>query len=38
MSRHHVNKRSSASRFRGNVGRTKGLNMASAPMRGGWRI
>lgn len=38
MSRHAVNKGRSASKFRNNIGKTKGLNMAQAPMRGGWRI
>lgn len=32
-----ANKHRSAKRFRSNVGRTKGANMAT-PMRGGWRL
>lgn len=38
VKRGHVDKGSSASKFRGNVGRTNGLNVRSAPMRGGWRL
>lgn len=37
-SRRAVNKGASAAAFRGNVRRTAGANMASAPMRGGWRL
>lgn len=37
VSRHGVNKRHSAKRFRKSVQRTKGLNM-TAPMRGGIRL
>lgn len=36
--RYRVNKSASASRFRSNVGRTKGINLAPPPMRGGFRI
>lgn len=38
MSRHHVNKHSSARKFRGQVSRTKGPNVSAGPMRGGWRF
>lgn len=37
LSRGGVNKRRSASQFRGNVSRTKGANLIQ-PMRGGWRL
>lgn len=33
-----VNKGGSAKQFRGNVGRTNGINMRNAPMRGGFRL
>lgn len=36
--RHPVNKHQSAAKFRGNVHRTKALNMRAAPMRGGIRL
>ncbi|UDN67549.1 hypothetical protein [robinz microvirus RP_41] len=38
ISRHHVNKKRSASKFRHSVSRTHGKNIAQAPMRGGWRL
>ena len=38
FSRHPVNKHRSASKFRGNVGRTKAPNTSLTPMRGGWRL
>lgn len=38
LRRSPVNKRSSARKFRHSIGRTKGVNMAAAPMRGGWRL
>lgn len=38
MHRHHVNKHKAAKRFRHQVGTTKGINVAAAPMRGGWRL
>lgn len=38
ISRHGVNKGRSASKFRRSVGRTKGANIASSPMRGGIRL
>lgn len=38
LSRNHVNKGSSARKFRSNVGRTKAANVAPPPMRGGWRM
>lgn len=38
VSRKYVNKRSSAGKFKRNVSRTKGANVARAPMRGGWRL
>lgn len=37
LSRSPVSKTRSARRFRSNVGRTKGANLAT-PMRGGWRL
>ena len=37
LARSGANKRRSAARFRGNVSRTKGANLAQ-PMRGGWRL
>lgn len=36
--RRHVNKYSSARKFRRNVGRTKYANMRMGPMRGGIRL
>lgn len=36
--RSHVNKSSSARRFRAHGRRTKAPNMKGAPMRGGWRL
>lgn len=33
-----VSKRSSARKFRSNVGRTKRVNLSTAPQRGGWRL
>lgn len=33
-----VNKSRSAGKFRRDVGRTNGVNMRQAPMRGGWRL
>lgn len=38
MRRSHVNKRSSARKFRRQAGRTHGKNIMAAPMRGGWRL
>lgn len=38
MKRYGVNKGRSASQFRGRVGRTKSINVAPPPMRGGLRI
>lgn len=38
MRRSSVNKGASASRFRGNVRKTKAPNVVVAPMRGGWRL
>lgn len=38
MRRKPVNKFRSARRFRSNVGRTKRMNVAPPPMRGGFRI
>jgi hypothetical protein len=38
MSRHHVNKSRSASKFRSQVQRTKAANVSSSPMRGGIRL
>jgi len=38
MQRHHVNKHKAAKAFRHSVGKTKSINVASAPMRGGWRL
>lgn len=37
-SRHGVNKRRSAAKFRGDTMRTKSANMAGPSMRGGWRL
>lgn len=36
--RRPVSKSASASRFRGQVGRTKAPNVSVIPMRGGWRL
>lgn len=38
MRRSKVNKQASARQFRSNVGRTKAVNVAMRPMRGGWRL
>ncbi len=38
LSRHHVSKHKSASKFRHHVSHTKGLNLAPGPMRGGIRL
>jgi len=38
LSRHGVNKSASASTFKHNTHKTKVVNTASAPMRGGWRL
>lgn len=38
LKRHGVNKRRSAGKFRGQVGRTKMANVQVMPMRGGWRL
>jgi len=38
MRRSPVNKQASASQFRRNVGKTKRMNIAPAPMRGGIRL
>lgn len=38
VKRSYVSKGSSASKFRRNVSRTKAVNTASAPQRGGWRL
>lgn len=38
LKRKHVNKHSSAKKFRKNVRRTKKPNIVAAPMRGGWRL
>lgn len=38
VSRGNVNKHHSASQFRGNVKRTKVVNIAPPPMRGGYRL
>lgn len=38
MKRYSVNKSAAARGFRGDVARTKRVNMAAAPMRGGWRL
>lgn len=38
MRRFRGNKRRSARKFRRNVGRTKAINIAPPPMRGGFRI
>lgn len=36
--RHKVNKRRSAKKFRSQISRTKGINVRTAPMRGGIRL
>lgn len=38
MKRRPVNKSAAARGFRSDVARTKRVNMAAAPMRGGWRL
>lgn len=38
MKRFAVNKGRAARKFRSSVGTTKVVNMARAPMRGGWRL
>ena len=38
MYRHRVNKRSSSSSFRHKSARTKAINIAPPPMRGGYRL
>lgn len=38
VSRKPVNKHSSARSFKHDVSKTKGVNVARAPMRGGWRM
>lgn len=38
MRRSHVNKRASARRFRKATTRTKAVNVAPNPQRGGWRL
>lgn len=38
MKRFGVNKSRAARGFRRDAGRTKSVNMARAPMRGGWRL
>lgn len=38
MKRHSVNKGAAARGFRGDVQRSKRVNVAAAPMRGGWRL
>lgn len=38
MHRRPVNKFNSAKKFRGNMKKTKGVNMRGAPMRGGIRL
>jgi hypothetical protein len=38
MKRMHVNKRKSAGQFKSNIKKTKAPNVASGPMRGGWRL
>lgn len=36
--RHSVSKHRSARKFRHSVGKSKTLNLRSAPQRGGWRL
>jgi hypothetical protein len=38
LSRQSVSKHGSAKKFRGNASRTKSLNIAPPPMRGGYRL
>lgn len=38
LSRHPVNKRHSAAKFRKSTERTKAPNLPIQPMRGGWRL
>jgi hypothetical protein len=38
MKRHSVNKSKAAKSFKRSVGRTKAINISSAPMRGGIRL
>lgn len=38
MKRFNVNKHKAARSFRSSTGQTKAVNMARAPMRGGWRL
>lgn len=38
MKRHSVNKRSAARSFNKSVGKTKAINIAPRPMRGGYRL
>lgn len=38
LKRGHVNKASSAGKFRGQVAKTKGANISKGLMRGGWRL
>lgn len=38
MHRRHVNKHHSAKSFRRQVGKTKSINVAPPPMRGGFRL
>lgn len=38
MHRYAVNKHKSANKFKKNVGKTKAINMRTAPMRGGIRL
>lgn len=38
MKRHSVNKNAAARGFRGDGMRSKRINVAAAPMRGGWRL
>ena len=38
MQRRNVDKRKAAKDFRGDGAKTKSINLAAAPMRGGWRL
>lgn len=38
MARHNVNKNKSAGKFRAQIGKTKKINIAPNPMRGGIRL
>jgi hypothetical protein len=38
LHRRNVSKHHSARKFRSNISRSKAPNVASAPMRGGWRL